>query len=82
MILNDLISGVELITFGMPPYFFNLVSKSPNVLETLYIVQLSIIIIYLKINKFLLNVLECKIIYTDNFPGKTRIIYFGSLLYF
>lgn len=33
-ILHYFISGVELITLGIPPYFYNFVSKSPNVLET------------------------------------------------
>jgi hypothetical protein len=33
-ILNALISGSAITTFGFPPYFTNFASASPNVLET------------------------------------------------
>ena len=34
VILNDLISGVAITTFGLPPNFANLASASPKVLDT------------------------------------------------
>lgn len=34
-IMNSLISGVAITTFGFPPYFSLFASISPNVLETL-----------------------------------------------
>jgi len=33
-ILNEIISGVAIITFSFPPNLLNLASASPNVLDT------------------------------------------------
>ena len=34
VILKDFISGVDITTFGLPPYFASLASASPKVLDT------------------------------------------------
>lgn len=56
VILNDFISGSQIITLGFPLNFSSLASISPKVLETLIIII-----------KFKFNIL----INTDSLPGNT-----------